>query len=110
MVRPTNRFSASWIASDHVARAAVLPLIKIAAVGPLELGGVDAVAEEPRQLLVDARDDLLDVDGVIDREDHQGGVGIERVGGEHRLRGVGEPAFLAESVGDPGRQAPPPRT
>ena len=47
---------------------------------------------------------IIDVDGVIDREDHQGAVGIERVGGEHRRGGVGEPALLAEAIGDPGRQ------
>ena len=65
-----------------------------------ELRGSDAVAEQPGDLFVDAGHDLVDVGRVVDRQDHQVGVRVERIGGEHRHRRVGEPSLLTEAIGD----------
>ena len=110
MVRPTYRFSASKIAERHVAAALELELLEEAGLGPIELGGGDAVAEEAVDLLVDARDDLVDVDRVIDREDHQGAArhrrGRRRTS-TSRCRRV--PPFWRRRSAIREERAPPPR-
>ncbi len=92
-------------AEPRVVGPLVLLLPEITVLGGLELRDRDAVLEEAIDFLDDAGLDLLDVDRVLDREDHEGGVGVEGIGGEHRHGVVGDPVLLAEAIGDPRREA-----